>query len=266
MRWPRGGAARWRRWLADATRRCSLVYLGLLAALPEPPACGSRPPARCTSASATRCCARRAAAASAPSANWSRRRVQIMINTLSFARVGAFALAHAGLSSAIVALMDAADSLVVKALVLVLGNARRDRARGHGGLDPDHAPGAVRVLHPLHARPRACLPPAATTAHSATGRATNEDPPRRSPSHWLAFSLMLAVRRHGAAAVAGRAAAGRRRAAAPPRAAHRQQLGLRRRGAGHGPVVAGRRFRGRQGGHRRRRCAGREARTVRRAC
>ena len=48
--------------------------------------------------------------------------VQILINTLSFARVGAFALAHAGLSSAIVALMDAADSLVARVLVLVLGN------------------------------------------------------------------------------------------------------------------------------------------------
>jgi V/A-type H+-transporting ATPase subunit I len=49
--------------------------------------------------------------------------LQILINTLSFARVGAFALAHAGLSSAIVALMDAADAAVVKALVLVVGNA-----------------------------------------------------------------------------------------------------------------------------------------------
>ncbi len=48
--------------------------------------------------------------------------LQILVNTLSFARVGAFALAHAGLSSAIVALMDAADSLVAKALVLVVGN------------------------------------------------------------------------------------------------------------------------------------------------
>jgi V/A-type H+/Na+-transporting ATPase subunit I len=48
--------------------------------------------------------------------------LQIMINTLSFARVGAFALAHAGLSSAIVALMAAADSIVARALVLVIGN------------------------------------------------------------------------------------------------------------------------------------------------
>jgi V/A-type H+/Na+-transporting ATPase subunit I len=48
--------------------------------------------------------------------------LQILINTLSFARVGAFALAHAGLSSAIVALMDAADSLLAKALILIVGN------------------------------------------------------------------------------------------------------------------------------------------------
>lgn len=48
--------------------------------------------------------------------------VQILINTVSFARVGAFALAHAGLSSAVNALMDAAESLTAKALVLVLGN------------------------------------------------------------------------------------------------------------------------------------------------
>ncbi|MFZ2649788.1 MAG: hypothetical protein WA210_06745, partial [Burkholderiaceae bacterium] len=48
--------------------------------------------------------------------------LQILINTLSFARVGAFALAHAGLSSAIAALMDAADGQLGKALVLVAGN------------------------------------------------------------------------------------------------------------------------------------------------
>lgn len=48
--------------------------------------------------------------------------VQLGIHTLSFARVGAFALAHAGLSSALVALMDAADSVVAKGAVLVLGN------------------------------------------------------------------------------------------------------------------------------------------------
>ena len=38
------------------------------------------------------------------------------------ARAGAFALAHAGLSSAIVALMHAADSIAVQGVVLVVGN------------------------------------------------------------------------------------------------------------------------------------------------
>jgi V/A-type H+/Na+-transporting ATPase subunit I len=65
---------------------------------------------------------RRSAAALAALAELIERLVQILINTLSFARVGAFALAHAGLSSAIVALMHASDSLVVRALVLVAGN------------------------------------------------------------------------------------------------------------------------------------------------
>ncbi len=51
------------------------------------------------------------------------RLLQILINTLSFARVGAFALAHAGLSSAIAALMDAGGNVVTKTLVLVAGNA-----------------------------------------------------------------------------------------------------------------------------------------------
>ncbi|MBL8326795.1 MAG: hypothetical protein JNJ89_17720 [Rubrivivax sp.] len=50
------------------------------------------------------------------------RLLQILVNTLSFARVGAFALAHAGLASAIVALMHAAPHPLVAAVVLVLGN------------------------------------------------------------------------------------------------------------------------------------------------
>jgi V/A-type H+-transporting ATPase subunit I len=47
---------------------------------------------------------------------------QLAINTLSFARVGAFALAHAGLSGAVVGLADAAGGIGYW-LVLVLGNA-----------------------------------------------------------------------------------------------------------------------------------------------
>jgi V/A-type H+-transporting ATPase subunit I len=48
--------------------------------------------------------------------------LQILINTLSFARVGAFALAHAGLASAVIALAAASDNLVVRAVVFALGN------------------------------------------------------------------------------------------------------------------------------------------------
>jgi V/A-type H+-transporting ATPase subunit I len=48
--------------------------------------------------------------------------IQLLVNTLSFARIGAFALAHAGLSAAIVALMESTDNVVLRGLVLVLGN------------------------------------------------------------------------------------------------------------------------------------------------
>jgi V/A-type H+-transporting ATPase subunit I len=67
--------------------------------------------------------ARRFAASLSALAELVERTLQILINTLSFARVGAFALAHAGLSSAIVALMNASGNMVVQTLVLVLGNA-----------------------------------------------------------------------------------------------------------------------------------------------
>ncbi len=66
--------------------------------------------------------ARRPAAVLTALAELVERTLQILINTLSFARVGAFALAHAGLSSAIVALMHASTSIVTQILVLVVGN------------------------------------------------------------------------------------------------------------------------------------------------
>ncbi len=66
--------------------------------------------------------AQRAAAGLTAIAELAERLVQLLINTLSFARVGAFALAHAGLSSAIVALMAASDSIALKGAVLVIGN------------------------------------------------------------------------------------------------------------------------------------------------
>jgi V/A-type H+/Na+-transporting ATPase subunit I len=66
--------------------------------------------------------ARKPWAALAALGDLAERTLQILINTLSFARIGAFALAHAGLSSAIVALMSATESPIVAGVVLVAGN------------------------------------------------------------------------------------------------------------------------------------------------
>jgi V/A-type H+-transporting ATPase subunit I len=98
------------------------VYISLLAAVVTPSAL------IVAAAAAAAFCIGRAVAARAVGAAVSavaeliERTLQILINTLSFARVGAFALAHAGLSSAIVALMDAAGGTVARALVLIAGN------------------------------------------------------------------------------------------------------------------------------------------------
>jgi V/A-type H+-transporting ATPase subunit I len=45
-----------------------------------------------------------------------------VLNTVSFVRVGAFALAHAGLSLAFNIMADSAGSMVATALILLLGN------------------------------------------------------------------------------------------------------------------------------------------------
>jgi len=100
-----------------------IVYIGLLAATAQ-----SRWLALSAAGALLFCVGRamqerRPTAAFAAVAELAERTLQILINTLSFARVGAFALAHAGLSSAIVALMSASDSAVAKAVVLVTGNA-----------------------------------------------------------------------------------------------------------------------------------------------
>jgi len=49
--------------------------------------------------------------------------LQLLVNTISFVRVGAFALAHAGLSAAVLGMIDAVQSTTGKAAVFVLGNA-----------------------------------------------------------------------------------------------------------------------------------------------
>jgi V/A-type H+-transporting ATPase subunit I len=48
--------------------------------------------------------------------------LQLAVNTVSFLRVGAFALAHCGLSVAIVGLAEATQSRFVSALILIIGN------------------------------------------------------------------------------------------------------------------------------------------------
>jgi V/A-type H+-transporting ATPase subunit I len=114
--------SQWRDWLlGDAA--LWLVYLALLASLRYPGALLVAAGGAAYAALGGALRTRRVGAGLRALGELVEKTVQILINTLSFARVGAFALAHAGLSSAIVALMEAADSVVVKALVLVVGNA-----------------------------------------------------------------------------------------------------------------------------------------------
>lgn len=47
---------------------------------------------------------------------------QLLINTISFIRVGAFALAHAGLSLAVIILSESTDNVLLAAVVILLGN------------------------------------------------------------------------------------------------------------------------------------------------
>ena len=47
---------------------------------------------------------------------------QLLINTISFIRVGAFALAHAGLSLAMISLSSTTENVILSAIILVLGN------------------------------------------------------------------------------------------------------------------------------------------------
>ncbi|MBK7661597.1 MAG: ATPase [Betaproteobacteria bacterium] len=67
--------------------------------------------------------ARSASAALAGLGELAERVLQLAINTLSFARVGAFALAHAGLSSAVSALAEQAEGGLARIAILVAGNA-----------------------------------------------------------------------------------------------------------------------------------------------
>jgi len=49
--------------------------------------------------------------------------LQLLVNTVSFVRVGAFALAHGGLSAAVLGMAAAPESLSAQVIVMILGNA-----------------------------------------------------------------------------------------------------------------------------------------------
>jgi V/A-type H+-transporting ATPase subunit I len=117
----------WRRdargwWARDAA--VLLAYAGALAAPWQPQALwllavGALWLALGTAAQST---GRRVAGFVQGAAHFVEQALQLAVNTVSFARVGAFALAHAGLSAAVVGVAEAAGT-VGYAVVLVLGNA-----------------------------------------------------------------------------------------------------------------------------------------------
>lgn len=109
-------------WLASEAATI-VVYLGVLSSFAHPGGAWAAIAGAAWYCAGRAIVARRAGALLPAAGELVERTLQILINTLSFARVGAFALAHAGLSSAIVALVDAADAVPARALVLVGGNA-----------------------------------------------------------------------------------------------------------------------------------------------
>ena len=117
--------AAWRgqglRWLSTEAGFV-LCYLALLAALRWPAALALAAFGAVAACTGHAVVERRASALGAALGELVERLMQILIHTLSFARVGAFALAHAGLSSALVALAEAAGHPVASLAVLVVGN------------------------------------------------------------------------------------------------------------------------------------------------
>ena len=100
-----------------------VLYLGLVAA-PFAPAGGPVAIAGlCWYLAGSALVARRIAALATAGAALLETLLQLLVNTISFARVGAFALAHAGLSSAVVGIAAAAGHGIGFYAALVLGNA-----------------------------------------------------------------------------------------------------------------------------------------------
>lgn len=114
----RGGFARWL--AVDAGQL--IAYLAILAGLFHPAGFAVAGGAFLCACAGGALAEKRVAAFFITFGELFERTVQLLVNTLSFARVGAFALAHAGLSAAIVALMESSENALVRALFLVLGN------------------------------------------------------------------------------------------------------------------------------------------------
>jgi V/A-type H+-transporting ATPase subunit I len=97
-----------------------VLYLGALAAPLSPPLAGL---AACAALIAILAGTRKPAALAARLMEVLHALVQLLVNTVSFMRVGAFALAHAGLSSAVGLLAQVPEGDFSRALVWLLGNA-----------------------------------------------------------------------------------------------------------------------------------------------
>lgn len=111
----------WREWLATDAALLA-TYIGLMSAFLAPAALWLALAGGVWFVAGSAVIERRLAALATALLTLVEKTVQILINTLSFVRVGAFALAHAGLSSAVIALAATAETAAVKALIFVLGN------------------------------------------------------------------------------------------------------------------------------------------------
>ncbi len=116
--WWRSALGEW--WLRDAG--AALCWLGLLGAVLDARALWLAGGGALWMALGHALHARRAVAALTGLGECLERTLQLCVNTLSFARVGAFALAHAGLGSAVAALADAAGHPLGAALAMLAGN------------------------------------------------------------------------------------------------------------------------------------------------
>jgi V/A-type H+-transporting ATPase subunit I len=115
----------WRHALGDWLLReagAAVCWLALLAALLDPRALWIAAAGAVWMALGHALHARRAMALLSGLGECLERTLQLCVNTLSFARVGAFALAHAGLGSAVSALADATSHPLAAALAMLLGN------------------------------------------------------------------------------------------------------------------------------------------------